>query len=75
MEIEIERKKIDIWDALIFHDEIEEQYVVTLAEKGGAIISHNDKVEAIKIWTEAMIVSESTYKLLYFKENGHFPNK
>lgn len=73
METEIERKKIDIWDALIFHDELEEQYVVALAEKGGAIISHKDKAEAIKIWTEAMNVSKSVYKLLYFKENGHFP--
>jgi len=62
--------KLDKWEALIFHDKNEDCYTICWTVKGGAIISNKNKDKAIEAWIEAMNLSDSIRKLMYFKENG-----
>lgn len=69
----IEYKKLKNWDAIIFLNEKENEYVVAYNGVGGAIIAHTNKEEAEKRWIDAMQLSDAIRKLLYFKEYGMFP--
>jgi len=71
--VNIEKKKIDKWDAIIFNDQVDGSVSIAFAGQGGAVIGASTYQEAEKRFVEAMNLAESVNKLLYFKEHGIFP--
>lgn len=70
--MEIVRKKIDLWDALVFTDKNE--VCIALDGEGGAVVGGNNYKDVEAKFIEAMDLSESVKKLLYFKEFRKFPD-
>ncbi len=70
MEVKIENKKIDKWNALVYYDEIENCYTITYDGKGGAIISDPVYSIAEKSFIEMMILGECVRKFNKFVKQG-----
>lgn len=70
--MKVEEKKIDKWDVLVYTDENE--VCIALKADGGAIIGANNYADAESKFIEAMGLSDSIRKLLYFKKYGKLPN-
>jgi len=68
--MKIEKKKIGDWNALVFTED--EDVCITLEASGGAVVGANNYADAESKFLEAMSLSESIRKLLYFKQYGKF---
>ncbi len=71
--IKVEFIKIENFDSLIMTEE-NGNTTICYNEEGGAVISHENREEAIKRYSEAMNLSESIKKLLYYKHTNEFPS-
>ncbi len=67
-------KKIDGLDALVYFDNVHNEYTIISAERGGAIVNDKDKVVAIEKWKKGMQIAESINKFLSFKKVGTWSN-
>lgn len=68
--MKIENKKIGEWDAIVFTDK--DDVCITLQSEGGAVIGAKTYKDAEVKFLEAMSLSDSIRKLLYFKKYGKF---
>jgi hypothetical protein len=61
--MEIERKQLKNWNAIIFINKDDNEYVIAHDGVGGAIIAHTNKEEAEHRWIDAMQLSDAVKKL------------
>lgn len=60
----MQQVKIDNWDARIYYDTDNKVHTITYAGEGGAIVSHTNKKEGMKLWITAMQLSDRVTRLL-----------
>ena len=68
----IDRIKVGKWDALVYTDK--NDICIALDGEGGALVGGNNYEDVKAKFIEAMDLSESVKKLLYFKEFRKFPD-
>lgn len=64
----MKKEKINGLDALVYFDNVHNEYTIVSAEEGGAIITNDNLSEAKKDWANGMRLSKFAKKVLKLKK-------